>query len=112
MRMIPLLSSIGFIFAVMTFVGGFRTVRKTEHHESLTHRVNGFCTFVLYIIIATVSISRGVDVFYSLAWFAGFVPHLFKIFLVRKGLAVKYGGYVGTILLIIWLTIIYTHLPS
>ena len=112
MKVIPLLASIGFIFSVMTFVGGFRTVRKTESHETLMHRVNGYCTFTLYIIIASVSISRDTTLFYFLSWVAGFLPHLFKIFLVRKGLAVKYGGYIGTILFITWLTIIYTHLPS
>ncbi|MFQ5328762.1 MAG: hypothetical protein ACE5D4_02090 [Thermodesulfobacteriota bacterium] len=111
---IPFLASLGFLFAVITFIAGFRMVRRPEQQvEMLMHRVDGFITFILYILLAIVSlIAYGAAVTYILLWLFGFALHLFKLYLVRKRLAIRYGGYMGAILITTWLIIIFSHLPS
>jgi len=112
-RIISLLASIGFMFSVMTFIGGFRAVRRTDQPaEVLMHRVNGYCTVIFYLIVASMSMALGSSPLYVAAWMSGFLFHAFKVLIVRAGVGVKYGGYVGSILLITWLIIIFTHLPS
>lgn len=106
------IASIGFVFAVISFIGGFRMVRKTDHEaEALMHKMNGYVTTFLYAAIALFSIYRGTTWLYITAWTLGFLLHILKIPLARKGLAVRYGGYMGALLLITWLVVIFTHLP-
>lgn len=108
-----IVASIGFVLAVMTFVAGFRMVRKTDHEEEiLLHRVNGYLALTTYIIIATIAIIKGTSLLYTAAWFVGLAIHLLKVLLAKKGLAVRYGGYMGFMLIITWFIVIFTHLPS
>ncbi|MCK4846475.1 MAG: hypothetical protein KAS88_02300 [Deltaproteobacteria bacterium] len=110
---ITILASIGFICSIITFIGGFRMVRKTDHHgEPQMHKMNGYITVIVYVMLATLAVSLHFKVLLILAWFIGFCVHLFKLFLVKKGLAVRYGGYMGGMLLIVWLVVIFTHLPK
>ena len=110
---ITIFSSIGFVCSVITFIGGFRMARRSEHPgESKMHRMNGYITITAYVVLAVLAISTHLKVWLILAWFMGFLVHLFKVFLVRKGLAIRYGGYMGAILLMIWLVAIFTHLPT
>lgn len=110
---ITILSSIGFIAAIVTFIGGFRMVRKSEHPgEPQMHRMNGYITISAYVMLAVLAISLHLNVWLILAWIFGLGVHLFKLFLVRKRLAVRYGGYMGGVLLITWLVVIFTHLPK
>ena len=108
-----IVASIGFVFAVMTFIAGFRMVRKTDHAEEiLLHRVNGYLTVIMYLLLAGMSILKNYSLFYVIAWCLGLSIHLLKILLARKGLAVRYGGYMGGMLIATWLVVIFTHLPS
>ena len=110
---ITILSSIGFVCAIITFIAGFRMVRKSDHPgEAKMHRMNGYMTITVYVVLAVLAISLHFNILLILAWLAGFCVHLFKVFLVRKGLAVRYGGYMGGILLMLWLVAIFTHLPK
>jgi hypothetical protein len=128
---ISLLASIGFVLAVATFMSGFiRVSKKTEQQVDTTmHRVNGYLTITMYIVVAVLSIANGTKAFYLFAWSVGLALHLLKILLVRKGLAVRYGGYFGVLLvrkglavryggyfgallLITWVIVIFTHLPG
>ncbi len=110
---LPILASIGFTFAIMAFIGGFRMVRRLEHkEEAVMHRFNGYTTIIFYVIVAVVAFTRHFDLIYLLPWFFGFLLHVFKVVLVKKGLAVRYGGYMGGALISTWLVVIFTHLPS
>lgn len=112
--MITIFASIGFVFAVVTFLAGF--IRAIKGHEQRAlrtlHRLNGYITLVFYIVVALLSIANGTNAFYLFAWGVGLALYSSKILLVKKGLAVRYGGYFGFWLLTTWLIIIFTHLPS
>jgi hypothetical protein len=108
-----IVASMGFTISIVTFIGGFRMIRKTDHEaEALMHKVNGYLTISLYVIVALVSINADSRSFVLALWVTGLIIHLLKIPLARRGLAVRYGGYMGGILLMIWLAVIFTHLPS
>ena len=111
---IPLIASLGFLFAVITFIAGFRMVRRPEQQvELLMHRVDGFITIAFYIALAFISLAAyGMPLASLFLWIFGFSLHLFKPYLVRKRLAIRYGGYMGAILITTWLIIIFSHLPS
>ncbi|VAW35636.1 hypothetical protein MNBD_DELTA02-1136 [hydrothermal vent metagenome] len=112
-KIIPILASIGFVMVVMTFIGGFRMVRRAEHmSESIMHRVNGYTTISIYVLIALISIGLDFDIRILPVWIFGFILHYFKLVLVKKKLAVRYGGYMGGLLLITWFVLIYSHLPK
>ncbi|MDH4226227.1 MAG: hypothetical protein OEV59_00535 [Deltaproteobacteria bacterium] len=112
--LITVFASIGLVFAVVSFIGGFKMVRRTEHPaEAFMHRVNGYITAALYVITTLLVVFVvGTTGSYYFAWAAGFGVHLLKVYLARNGLAVKYGGYSGAMILGAWLIIIFNHLPK
>lgn len=113
MMIISILASIGFVLAVTTFIAGFRMIKlKEQRAEASLHRLNGYLTIIFYVTVATVSIIHGTGILYILAWLLGLVIHIFKLVLVKKGLAVRYGGYLGAMLILTWIVVIYTHLPT
>jgi len=110
--MISIVASIGFMLSVMSFIAGFRMVkRRGGMAERMVHRVNGYLTVILYVFVAVLSIASGTSAFYIFAWVVGMLVHIFKYYIIKKGLAARYGGYVGAMLLIVWLVVIFTHLP-
>ena len=110
--MISIIASIGFMLSVMSFIAGFRMVkRRGGRAERTVHRINGYLTIILYIIVAVMSIAKGTSGFFIFAWAVGMLAHTFKYYIVKKGLAARYGGYVGAMLLVVWLVVIFTHLP-
>jgi hypothetical protein len=110
---ISLFASIGFVLAVTTFMSGFINVAKKQAQQAETtmHKVNGYLTITMYVVVAVLSIANGTKAFYLFLWGVGLAIHLLKILLVRKKLAVRYGGYFGALLLITWVIVIFTHLP-
>ncbi len=111
--MISVIASIGFVITVMTFISGFRMVKKPEQRaEGLMHRVNGYISLSFYIVLAVIAIMHGTPVFYVFFWVIGLALYCLKIFLVRKRLGLRYGGYLGATILITWIVAIFTHLPS
>ena len=67
---IPFLASLGFLLAVITFIAGFRMVRRPEQQvELLMHRVDGIITIALYILLAVVSlVAYGMHMTSLLLW--------------------------------------------
>ncbi len=112
--MITVFASVGFVFAIATFLAGFIRAIKGQEQRALRtlHRLNGFVSMVFYIIVALLSIANSTNVFYLILWLLGSALYASKVILVKKRLAVRYGGYFGFWLLITWLIIIFTHLPS
>lgn len=111
--MIPFIASVGFVLSVTSFIAGFRMVKRTGlRAERMLHRVNGYITITLYIVVAALAIASGTSAFYTFAWLVGLGLHFLKLFIIKKGLGVRYGGYFGGLLLIVWLIVIFTHLPK
>ncbi|HZX36323.1 MAG TPA: hypothetical protein VFF54_07545 [Thermodesulfobacteriota bacterium] len=110
--LVSVLSAIGFMLAVMSFMGGFRMVKKTDEHETFMHRLNGYMTIACYLTIAVLSIAKAPHASSIALWFLGLSLHGLKVFIARIGLAVRYGGYFGATLIITWFVVIFTHLPS
>jgi hypothetical protein len=111
--MISIVASIGFMLSVMAFIAGFRMVkRRGGRAERMVHRINGYLTITLYVIVAVLGIAKGTSALFIFAWALGMLVHIFKYYIVKKGLAARYGGYVGAMLLVVWLVVIFTHLPN
>ncbi|MCK4738376.1 MAG: hypothetical protein KAT46_00365 [Deltaproteobacteria bacterium] len=105
-------ASLGFVIATTSFIGGFRMIRRTDHAiEASMHKFNGFLTIFLYLAIASISLLEEFTYLILFLWCTGFGVHLLKLVFVKKGLAVRYGGYMGGVFLIIWLIIIFNNLP-
>lgn len=109
--MLSIIASIGFMLSVMAFIAGFRMVKRRSRAERTLHRINGILTIILYVVVAVLSIIGGTSALYLFGWVVGMLAHIFKLYIVKKGLAARYGGYVGAMLLIVWLVVIFTHLP-
>lgn len=108
-----IIASIGLVVAVASFIGGFRMIRRTDHAiESAMHKFNGFLTTILFTAVAVVSLIDTHTLLAIVLWSTGLLIHLAKIPLARKGYAVRYGGYMGMLLLATWLTVVFTHLPE
>jgi len=113
MIIISILASLGFVLSVTAFIAGFRMIKlKEQRAEASLHRVNGYLTIILYVALAAATIINGTGLLYIFAWIIGLAVHLFKLLLVRKGLAVRYGGYLGAMLILTWIVVIFTHLPT
>lgn len=110
--MLSWISSIGYVLVIMTFIAGFRMVKRSGLvAEWRMHRINGYLTIAVYTVLAVMAIASGTEPLYIVAWGVGMAIHLLKLLIVKKGLAVRYGGYFGGLLLITWLVVIFTHLP-
>ena len=111
---VSLAASAGFVLAVTTFIAGFRMIRLSEQkEENLMHRVNGYLTVTAFIVVAFLSIlSNGATPTSLLLWGGGLGLHLCKLLLVKKKLAVRYGGYLGVLIMTTWVTVIFNHLPE
>ena len=110
--LITVLSAIGFMLAVMSLMGGFRMVKKTDEYETFMHRLNGYITIAFYLAVAALSIANAPHASTIALWFLGLSLHGLKVLIARLGLAVRYGGYFGATLIMTWFVVIFTHLPS
>jgi hypothetical protein len=108
-----IIASIGLIIATSSFMSGLQLVRGASRIEKLIHRYNGIATLSLYGVLFVMSlVSNGFRLMPFLAWLSGWFFIFIKILIVRKrGRALKYVSWVGTILILMWLYLIYIHLP-
>jgi energy-coupling factor transporter transmembrane protein EcfT len=111
-----LLASIGLVLATSSFISGLQLVRgNTSPVEGKIHRLNGYTTFSLYIVLAALSFAlSGPRVSSLLGWPAGFAVVLTKIWIVkrkRNRRAFKYVSWIGATLILVWLFIVYAHIP-
>ncbi len=62
---ITIFASIGFVFAVATFLAGFIRAIKGREQQALRtlHRLNGYITVAFYIVVAILSIANGTNAF-------------------------------------------------
>ncbi|MBI5327328.1 MAG: hypothetical protein HZB80_03405 [Deltaproteobacteria bacterium] len=107
-----ILASLGLILATVSFISGLQAVKNKGSADSKIHKLNGYLSFVIYILLAGSSIGgkEVVRLWPVAAWASGLVIICIKIWVVRSGRAYKYASWVGIMLIILWLVIIYTHI--
>lgn len=109
-----ILASLGFILAIISFISGLQVVRIGGISvESKIHRVNGYITFVIFLILATLSlgVKIGITPTTVALWSIGLLIILTKVWIVRSGRAYKFGGWLGALLVVFWLVVMYIHAP-
>ncbi len=108
------IASIGLILATSSFISGLQLVRGASVIEGKIHRINGFSSITLYTVLAVLAFAtEGLRIWSDLAWIAGFLVILLKISIVRKRRrrSFKYVSWIGGSLLLIWLFLVYIHIP-
>lgn len=110
-----LLASIGLMLATSSFISGLQLVRATSRIERKIHRFNGFTTLSIYIVLAVLAhIENGLRFWALIGWMSGLSLVLMKIWLVRqrkKARAYKYASWIGAILVMVWMFMVYIHIP-
>ncbi|MBI5237526.1 MAG: hypothetical protein HY887_03785 [Deltaproteobacteria bacterium] len=112
-----LLSSIGLILAISSFISGLQLVRGIKGGvEGIIHKFNGIVGIAIYIILAVLSFkTSGIGLWSFLGWLGGLFLFFLKLFIVKKGRhkrrAAKYISWLGGMLTLMWLYLVYIHLP-
>lgn len=116
-RNIPIiLASIGLVMAVSSFISGLQLVRMKILIEGKIHRFNGYASIVLYLVLAALSFTEtGLRFMSVVGWSMGFLLILSKLWIVRtsrkKRRAFKYISWFGGSLMLLWLYLVYIHMP-
>lgn len=111
-----ILAGIGLIIATSSFISGLQLVRGNIGAivELKIHRGNGYATITIFAILAIISIIQSGFGFWAVAgWLSGLSVILAKIHIVRKRKrrAFKYVSWMGATYILIWLLVIYLHIP-
>lgn len=107
-----LLASAGLILAIVSFISGFQALKIKGSIDTRIHRLNGYLMFFAYLILAVLSfVKNGITTSSFVSWGVGLTIILTKIWVVRKGRAYKFGSWLGIMLIITWLIILYTYIP-
>lgn len=111
---IPLiLASLGLILATSSFISGLQLVKSSSHLEAKIHRFNGYMSITLYVTLAVLSFAgEGFNWMRLVGWLSGFSVLCLKVMIVRKrARAMKYLSWFGGTLILIWLYLVYIHIP-
>lgn len=107
------LASIGLILATSSFISGLQLVKSKSRIERKIHRFNGvvsitiFCTLMVWYFIR-----NGFSLWPVTMWLSGFSLICIKVWIVRtRGKSFKYVSWVGAALILIWLYLVYAHIP-
>lgn len=106
-------ASLGLVLATSSFISGLQLVRGASIVERKIHRFNGFSSIVLFIILAAMYfVNSGVRFWPILAWLTALWIIIIKLYIVRKRRkAFKYVSWIGGSLILIWLFLVYIHIP-
>lgn len=110
-----ILASVGLILATSSFISGLQLVKAANKSERKIHRFNGFTTLVLYVCLASISITnRGIGFWPLLGWLFGLSLFALKISLVRKRSrrSFKYVSWLGATLIILWFTLVFVNISA
>lgn len=117
MSLPTLLSSIGLILAASSFISGLQLVRGTKGGvEGIIHKFNGIASISIYVMLAVLSFkTSGIGFWSFFGWLGGLCLFFLKLFIVKKGRhkrrAAKYISWLGGMLTLMWLYLVYIHLP-
>lgn len=108
------LASIGLIIATSSFISGLQLVKAASRIEGRIHKYNGIATITIYAVLFILSIvNHGFRFWPVIGWLSGLSIVLLKLKIVRgrKKRARKYISWMGACLVLIWLYIVYIHIP-
>ena len=108
------LASFGLILATSSFISGLQLVKSASMVERKIHRFNGFTALTIYVILAILAFwYEGFGFLRLLGWSSGLCVFLLKILIVRskKRRAFKYLSWLGGTLILVWLYMVYIHIP-
>ncbi|OGP36144.1 MAG: hypothetical protein A2X87_07810 [Deltaproteobacteria bacterium GWC2_42_51] len=108
-----LFASIGLILATVSFISGLQAIKAKGSFDTRIHRLNGYLTIIIYILLAGMSLGKTNEIssLHIVGWSTGLSIILTKIWIVRKGKTYKYASWMGMLLIITWLIVVYTHIP-
>lgn len=109
-----LLASIGMVLATSSFISGLQLVKGRGRVERKIHRGNGLITFAIFAVLAVASfITYGLSLWSVGGWLAGAFIIGLKVLIVhsRNRRAFKYVSWLGASLIVMWLYIVYIHIP-
>lgn len=112
-----ILASIGMILATSSFISGLQLVKGTvATFEGKIHRFNGYASVIIYTTLFIMGLKgSGLSLIPIAGWVAGALLIVFKLWVVRlarrKRRAFKYISWLGATLTLMWLYIVYVHLP-
>lgn len=109
-----LIASLGLVLATSSFISGLQLVRGTRTSlEGKIHRFNGYGAICVYVTLAAMSFAEdGMRLWPAVGWFSGAGLIALKITIVRRRKrAFKYVSWMGASLILIWLFMVYVHIP-
>lgn len=105
-------ASLGLILATSSFISGLQLVRGASIVELKIHRYNGFSSILLFLLLAVMNLASGVHFWPLVAWLSALSIIMLKLYIVRKRRkAFKYVSWIGGTLILIWLFLVYIHIP-
>lgn len=112
-----IIASIGLVLATVSFITGLQVVNRDKVTAAMMasmHRVNGYLVFIIYIVVAVLSLSGqgGIRTWSVIGWAVGLGLIIIKIMVVRNERLYKYGSRLGLMLFITWLVIMYKHIVT
>lgn len=107
------LASIGLILATSSFISGLQLVKIKSRIERKIHRFNGYATFTIYVVLMVWHfVVKGFGFWALVLWLCGLGFLLLKIRIVRKrSKAIKYVSWMGATFILMWLYLVYIHIP-
>lgn len=107
------IASLGLVLATSSFISGLQLVRGASIVERKIHRFNGFSSITLFVVLAAMYfVNSGVRFWPFLAWLTALSVIIIKLYIVRKRIkAFKYVSWIGGSLILIWLFLVYIHIP-
>jgi len=111
------LASVGLVMATVSFMSGLQVVKRDKVFGAMMtsmHRLNGWVASIIYIILATLSLSGqgGIRMWAIIGWAAGLGLIIIKIMVVRNERLYKYASRLGLLLFVTWLILIYKFIVT
>jgi len=106
-------ASIGLMLATASFISGLQLVRSKSRIELKIHRVNGYVSITLYtVLFIWYFVENPVTAYAFTMWLCGILLILTKLWIVkRRKKAFRYVSWMGATLVLIWLYLVFIHIP-
>lgn len=109
-----LIASLGLVISTASLISGLQLVKTTAiTAEGKIHRFNGVISICLYCSLLIISVVQNGLTLSLIAWLLGLGVIALKIAIIRsrRRRTFKYVNWLGGTLFIVWLYIVWAHLP-
>lgn len=109
-----LIASLGLVISTASLISGLQLVKTTAMTiEGKIHRFNGVISICLYCSLLILSVVQNGLTLSLIAWFLGLGVIALKVAIIRsrRRRTFKYVNWLGGMLFIAWLYIVWAHLP-